>query len=151
MEEDVDVKSSFRGSLSRFAYVRPSVSSASTASESSLSSHRRTRADPDTATAQPRNGISLSGVLDADGAQAGGARADIARSSSLASKRKTGETTGKQRAKGGSKRQNRQGTRGRVAPGSDSCARLSGIPDHVADDLDGASRPSLSHPHYVVG
>jgi hypothetical protein len=37
-----------------------------------------------------------------------------------------------------------RGTLGRVAPGSDSCAlgRLSGIPDHDAEDLDGALRPS---------
>jgi hypothetical protein len=154
MDEDEDVKSSFRGSLSRFAYLGPSVSSASTStsSESSLSSRRRpsrTRADPDTATVQPRNGISFSNVLGADGAQASDGRADIAPSASLASKRKTEETTGKQRAGRASKRQNRWGTLGRMAPGSDSCARLSGIPDHVAEDLDGASRPS-PHPHYVV-
>jgi hypothetical protein len=74
MDEDEDVKSSFRSLLSSFAYVDPSVPSASTSSESSLSSHRRpsrTRADPDTATAQPRNGISFSNVLGADGAEAG--------------------------------------------------------------------------------
>ena len=158
MDEDEDIKSSFRGSFSRFAYLGPRVSSASTStsSEASLSSRRRpsrTRADPDTATVQPRNGISFSNVLGADAAQASDGRADVAPSASLASKYKTRETTGKQRARGGSKRQNRRGTLGRVAPGSDSCARLNGIPDHVAEDLDGASRPTSKspHPHYVVG
>ena len=137
---DEDVKSSFHGSLSRFAYVVPSASS--TSFESSLSSRRRpshSHSDPDTATAQPRNRIPISNVLDPHDARDG---IDIATSSSLASKRKAGETTEKQRAKRGSKRKNRRGILGRVAPGSDSCTRLNGIPDHVAEDLDGASRPS---------
>ena len=137
---DDGVNSSFHGSLSRFAYV-PSAST-STSSESSLSPRRRpsrTHADPDTAAAQPPNGITFSDVLVAD--DAGDGRADIAPPSSLASKRKAGETTEKQRARRGSKRKNRQGILGRVAPRPDSCARLNGIPDHVAEDLDGASRP----------
>ena len=142
---DEDVKSSFHGSLSRFAYVGPSVPSASTSTsfESSLSSRRRpsrSHSDPVTVTAQPRNGIPFSDVLDPD--DPGDGREDIAPSSSLASKRKAGETTENQRARRGSKRQNRRGLLGRVAPGSDLCARLNGIPDHVAEDLDGASRPS---------
>jgi len=143
MDDDVDP--SFHGSLSHFAYVDPRTSS--------LSSHRRpshTHTDPETAAAQPRNGIPFSNVPDADDAGDGSALADIAQSSSLlASKRKAGKTTENQRAKRGSKRRNGQGILGRVDPGSDSCVRLNGIPDHVAKDLDGALR-SLPHPYYVL-
>ena len=147
---DEDVKSSFHGSLSRFAYVVPSASS--TSFESSLSSCRRpshSHSDLDTATAQPRNRIPISNVVDPHDARDG--RANIATSSSLASKRKAGETTEKPRSRSASKRQNRWGILGRVAPGSDSCARLNGIPDHVAEDLDGASRPSPPPPALRFG
>ena len=122
----------------------------STSSESSQASHccpSCTHTDPDNATAQPRNGIAFSNVLDAG--DPGDGRADITPSSSLASKHKAGETTENQRARRGSKRENRRGILGRVAPGSDLCARLNGIPDHVLEDLDGASR--LPHPHYLLG
>ena len=95
---DENVKPSFHGSLSRFAYVGPRVPSAPTPTsfESSLSSHgrpSRSHSDPDTARAQPRNGIAFSNVLDSD--DAGDVRADITPSSTLASKREAGERTEK--------------------------------------------------------
>ena len=67
-----------------------------TSFESSLSSHRRpsrSHSDPDTARAQPRNGIAFSNVLDSD--DAGDVKADITPSSTLASKREAGERTEK--------------------------------------------------------
>lgn len=61
-------------------------------------------------------------------------------------KSKVEEKSEKQRARRGSKRLNKQEIIRRVAPGSNLCAHLTGIPDHVAEDLGCASRL-----HYVLG